>query len=154
MRGSRAYLPFEAAERSLPVSASSFVPMLIVVTLKVIMALSPLRFLVVALVLALGAVRASGARYAPAVSSRIVLNQTWLPHLLGSEPRVPRPNCTQVGAMPPAINMDIKVSFELFDMTPGPKGRRFMQNLLLHGGSFVDDTAASRTPTATVDRGH
>jgi hypothetical protein len=75
MRGSRAYLPFEAAERSLPVSVSSFIRVDCNIV-KVVMALSPLRYLVVAFVLALGAVRASGARYAPAVSSRIVVNQS------------------------------------------------------------------------------
>jgi hypothetical protein len=36
--------------------------------------------------------------------------------------------------MPPAINVDLKVSFELFDMEPGSKGRMFIRNLLLHGG--------------------
>ena len=33
-----------------------------------------------------------------------------------------------------AVNIDLKVSFELFDMTPGEKGRRFIRNLLSHGG--------------------
>jgi len=36
--------------------------------------------------------------------------------------------------MPPTTNIDLKVSFELFDMEPGPKGRRFIRNLLTHGG--------------------
>lgn len=30
--------------------------------------------------------------------------------------------------------VDIKLSFERFDMTPGEKGREFRRNLLLHGG--------------------
>ena len=30
--------------------------------------------------------------------------------------------------------MDIKLSFEQFDMTPGASGRKFIRNLLLHGG--------------------
>ena len=102
---------------------------------------------VVAFVHDIDADRASGVQYAPAVSSRLDFIPTWLPQLLGSEPRIPRPNCSQVGAMPPAINMDIKVSFELFDMTPGSKGRRFMQNLLLHGGGFVDDRGFSYADT-------
>ena len=36
--------------------------------------------------------------------------------------------------MPPAVNIDLKVSFELYDMEPGAKGRQFIRNLLLHGG--------------------
>ena len=70
-----------------------------------------------------GAQFASGARYAPTVSSRLTLYSTWLlPH--GNCPRVPpRHICPQV-IMPPAVNMDIKVSFEMYDMTPGPEGKR------------------------------
>ena len=30
--------------------------------------------------------------------------------------------------------MDIKLSFEQYDMTPGAGGRKFLRNLLLHGG--------------------
>ena len=30
--------------------------------------------------------------------------------------------------------MDIKLQFEQFDMTPGAAGRKFIRNLLLHGG--------------------
>ena len=30
--------------------------------------------------------------------------------------------------------MDIKLAFEQYDMTPGASGRRFLRNLLLHGG--------------------
>ena len=40
--------------------------------------------------------------------------------------------------MPPAVNMDIKVSFELFDMSPGEKGKQFIRNLMVHGG-VADD---------------
>ena len=36
--------------------------------------------------------------------------------------------------MPPAYNVDIKLSFPQFDMTPGSEGRKFRRNLLLHGG--------------------
>ena len=31
-------------------------------------------------------------------------------------------------------SVDIKLSFERYDMTPGPAGRRFRRNLLMHGG--------------------
>ena len=37
-------------------------------------------------------------------------------------------------AMPPAYNVDIKLSFPQFDMTPGSEGHKFRRNLLLHGG--------------------
>jgi hypothetical protein len=30
--------------------------------------------------------------------------------------------------------MDIKIQFDQFDMLPGPAGKRFQRNLLLHGG--------------------
>ena len=36
--------------------------------------------------------------------------------------------------MPITHNVDIKLFFEQFDMTPGVKGRSFRRNLLLHGG--------------------
>ena len=36
--------------------------------------------------------------------------------------------------MPITHGVDIKLSFEMFDMTPGPKGRSFRRSLLLHGG--------------------
>ena len=32
------------------------------------------------------------------------------------------------------MNMDIKVDFEVYDMTPGQKGRLFIRNLYVHGG--------------------
>ena len=31
-------------------------------------------------------------------------------------------------------NVDIKLQFEQFDMMPGPTGKRFQRNLLIHGG--------------------
>ena len=74
--------------------------------------------------------KAAGAWYAPAVSSRMIPYPTWLlPH--GNVPGVPTVSVLQ---MPPAVNMDIKVAFETFDMTPGAAGKRFIRNLLLHGG--------------------
>ena len=36
--------------------------------------------------------------------------------------------------MPPVYNVDIKLAFEQFDMTPGQAGRKFRRNLMLHGG--------------------
>ena len=36
--------------------------------------------------------------------------------------------------MPITHNVDIKLSFEMFDMTPGQSGRAFRRSLLLHGG--------------------
>ena len=36
--------------------------------------------------------------------------------------------------MPVVHNVDIKLSFDQFDMTPGSAGRKFRRNLLLHGG--------------------
>ena len=36
--------------------------------------------------------------------------------------------------MPPAVNVDIKIQFEQTDMVPGPKGRVFRRNTLVHGG--------------------
>ena len=38
------------------------------------------------------------------------------------------------GTMPITHNVDIKLSFEMFDMTPGQSGRAFRRSLLLHGG--------------------
>ena len=35
--------------------------------------------------------------------------------------------------MPPVYNVDIKLAFEQFDMTPGQAGRKFRRNLMLHG---------------------
>jgi hypothetical protein len=40
--------------------------------------------------------------------------------------------------MPPAHNVDIKIQFEQSDMVPGPKGRVFCRNLLVHGGKSDD----------------
>ena len=80
------------------------------------------------LLVVLGAAsQAAGTLNVPAVSSRMYyLIPTWLPSLLGSEPG-PAPRVQQ-------DNVDLKVSFELFDMEPGSKGRTFIRNLLLHGG--------------------
>ena len=92
------------------------------------------------LLVVLGAAsQAAGTLNVPAVSSRMYyLIPTWLPSLLGSEPgpapRVQQDRLRQQFRMPPAINVDLKVSFELFDMEPGSKGRTFIRNLLLHGG--------------------
>ena len=88
----------------------------------------------VALGLERAASEAAGARYAPAVLSRQFLYPTWLsPH--GNDARFPRARGAQTArSMPPAINMDIKVSFEVYDMTPGQKGREFLRNLYVHGG--------------------
>ena len=36
--------------------------------------------------------------------------------------------------MPPSTTVDIKLSFEQYDMTPGVKGRKFITNLRVHGG--------------------
>ncbi|HAQ68007.1 MAG TPA: hypothetical protein DCR70_09825 [Phycisphaerales bacterium] len=36
--------------------------------------------------------------------------------------------------MAAAKNMDIKLLFEQYDMTPGAAGRKFFRNLMLHGG--------------------
>jgi len=60
--------------------------------------------------------------------------------------------------MPPAYNVDIKLSFEQFDMTPGPKGRQFRRNLLLHGGKSDADgfslaDCLLRTDSFAVQRG-
>ena len=38
------------------------------------------------------------------------------------------------GTMPITHGVDIKLSFEMFDMTPGQNGRSFRRSLLLHGG--------------------
>ena len=86
------------------------------------------------LVAAAAARHAAGALYAPAVSSRVTLIPTWLPDLLGSEPGPARRCVWQEHQMPPAINIDLKVSFELYDMEPGAKGRKFIRDLLIHGG--------------------
>ncbi len=45
--------------------------------------------------------------------------------------------------------MDIKLSFEQFDMTPGAGGRKFLRNLLLHGGKLA---TARRTARVLVFR--
>ena len=79
------------------------------------------------LLVVLGAAsQAAGTLNVSAVSSRTYLIPTWLPSLLGSEPG-PAPRVQQ-------DNVDLKVSFELFDMEPGSKGRTFIRNLLLHAG--------------------
>ena len=79
------------------------------------------------LLVVLGAAsQAAGTLNVSAVSSRMYLLPTWLPSLLGSEPG-PAPRVQQ-------DNVDLKVSFELFDMEPGSKGPTFIRNLLLHGG--------------------
>ena len=89
------------------------------------------------------AIEAAGAGCAPAVSSRPIHNPTWLPDLTGTDPgrvrrRVPLQELShhhrRAMARAQAVNIDLKVSFELFDMTPGEKGRRFIRNLLSHGG--------------------
>ena len=36
--------------------------------------------------------------------------------------------------MPPAMTVDIKIEFEQTDMIPGPAGRIFRRNCLMHGG--------------------
>ena len=87
---------------------------------------------------------ASGARYAPTVSSRLILYSMWLlPH--GNCPRVPpRHICSQV-IMPPAVNMDIKVSFELFDMSPGEKGKQFIRDQEITGMTPEENQAYDAT---------
>ena len=94
----------------------------------------------ISLFLALGleaaALIAAGDRCAPAVPSRIYLYPTWLPPH-GKDPGVPTVSLLSpewMSQMPPAVNMDIKVLFETYDMTPGATGKRFVRNLLIHGG--------------------
>ena len=86
--------------------------------------------------LEVAALTAAGAKYAPAVSSRINLYPTWLPPH-GKVPGVPTVSLFMpdwMSQMPPSVNMDIKVAFEMYDMTPGATGKKFIRNLLIHGG--------------------
>ena len=61
--------------------------------------------------------------------------------------------------MAAAKNLDIKLLFEQYDMTPGAAGRKFFRNLMLHGGrtdshGFSLADCFLRVDTHAVQFGH
>jgi hypothetical protein len=86
------------------------------------------------LVSALCAALEAGTRYGRARGGEPLISRTWcnppgiVPRVVPSPPR-------RSSTIPPAAHtVDIKISFEQTNMIPGPKGRVFRRNCLVHGG--------------------